>query len=379
MANIFDELPIRDIVLRNRIVVSPMCEYSSVDGFANDWHLVHLGSRAVGGASLVFTEATAVTPEGRISPQDLGIWKDEHIEMLSRITRFLREQGAVPGMQLAHAGRKGSTRVPWEKPGAVPVAEGGWEPVAPSSVAFDPTYPMPRALGVDEIRRVVAAFGTAAQRALEAGFLVLEIHAAHGYLLHEFLSPLSNKRMDTYGGSFENRTRLLREVVSAVREVWPENYPLFVRISATDWLEGDAWDADQSVELAKMIGPLGVDLIDCSSGGIAPGAKIPVGPGYQVPFAERVRRESGILTGAVGMITQPAQADEIVRDGKADVVIIARQLLRQPYWPLQVARELGFPQSWPVQYLRAATDASPRRRSVEVPAPRRGLRAASKV
>lgn len=379
MANIFDELPIRDIVLRNRIVVSPMCEYSSVDGFANDWHLVHLGSRAVGGAALVFTEAAAVTAEGRISPQDLGIWKDGHTEMLSRITRFVREQGAVPGMQLAHAGRKGSTRVPWEAPGAVPVAEGGWEPVAPSALGFSPEYPMPKALAAEGIRSVVAAFRAAAQRAFEAGFLVLEIHSAHGYLLHEFLSPIANKRTDSYGGSFENRTRLLREVVAAVREVWPENYPLFVRISATDWIERGAWDIDQSVELAKMIGLLGVDLVDCSSGGIAPGVKIPAGPGYQVPFAERVKRESGILTGAVGMITQAGQADEIVRDGKADVVIVAREFLRHPYWPLQVARELGFPESWPVQYLRAATDESARRRRIEPPAPRRGARAATNV
>lgn len=377
MANVFDELAIRDLVLRNRIVVSPMCEYSSADGFANDWHLVHLGSRAVGGAALVFTEASAVTPEGRISPQDLGIWKDEHIEMLARITRFVREQGAAPGMQLAHAGRKGSTRVPWETPGAVTPGEGGWTPVAPSAVAFDTSYPMPRALELAEIRGVAEAFRAAAQRALEAGFLVLEIHSAHGYLLHEFLSPVANKRTDAYGGSFENRTRLLREVIGAVRDVWPENYPLFVRISATDWMEGDAnsWDADQSVELAKMIGPLGVDLVDCSSGGIAPRVRIPVGPGYQVQFAERVRRESGLLTGAVGMITEAGQADGIIRDGKADMVIIAREFLRHPYWPLEVARKMGFPETWPVQYLRAATDESPRRRVMEAPAAKRGVRA----
>lgn len=378
MANIFDELAVRDVVLRNRIVVSPMCEYSSTDGFANDWHLVHLGSRAVGGAALVFTEATAVTAEGRISPQDLGIWKDDHIEMLARIARFVREQGAVPGVQLAHAGRKGSTRVPWEKSGAVPEAEGGWTPVAPSVLAFDPKYPKPRALDTEGIRGVVAAFRVATERALRAGFLVLEIHAAHGYLLHEFLSPVANKRTDTYGGSFENRTRLLREVVAAVREVWPENYPLFVRISATDWIESDAWDVDQSVELAKVIGPMGVDLMDSSSGGIAPGVRIPVGPGYQVGFAERIKRESGILTGAVGMITQAGQADQIIREDKADVVIVAREFLRHPYWPLQVARDLGFPESWPVQYLRAATDISPRRRPIEPPPPMRGVRAASR-
>jgi 2,4-dienoyl-CoA reductase-like NADH-dependent reductase (Old Yellow Enzyme family) len=378
MANLFDELTIRDITLRNRFTVSPMCEYSSTDGFANDWHLVHLGSRAVGGAALVFTEATAVTPEGRISPNDLGIWKDEHIEPLSRIARFIRQQGAVPGMQLAHAGRKGSTRVPWEKPGAIPESEGGWIPVAPSSLAFDATYATPRMLDQEGIRGVVRAFAQAAQRSLDAGFLVLEIHAAHGYLLHEFLSPVSNTRTDAYGGSFENRTRLLREVVAAVREVWPENYPLFVRISATDWLEKgrEAWDADQSVALALMLAPLGVDLIDCSSGGIAPGAKIRVGPGYQVQFAERIKRETGILTGAVGMITTPDQADTIIREEQADLIIVAREFLRQPYWPLSIARELGFPVSWPVQYLRASPDGTPRRQAVDAPEPKRRVGAA---
>jgi 2,4-dienoyl-CoA reductase-like NADH-dependent reductase (Old Yellow Enzyme family) len=377
MPNVSNELIIRDVTLRNRIVVSPMCEYSSTDGFVNDWHLVHLGSRAVGGAALVFTEATAVTPEGRISPQDLGIWKDEHIEPLARITRFIREQGAVPGMQLAHAGRKGSTRAPWEKPGEVPVSEGGWVPVAPSALRFDPTYPMPRELRAQEIRDVVAAFRAAAKRALAAGFMVLEIHSAHGYLLHEFLSPVSNNRFDAYGGSFENRTRLLCEVITAVREVWPENYPVFVRISATDWIRGDAWDVEQTVALAEKIGPLGVDLMDCSSGGIAPGAKIPVGPGYQVPLAERVKRETGILTGAVGMITQPAQANEIISDEKADLIIVAREFLRHPYWPLQVAKELGFPAPWPVQYLRAAADGSPRRQPVVAPEPKRRVSAKS--
>jgi len=360
------------------LVVSPVCEYSSTDGFANDWHLVHLGSRAVGGAALVFTEATAVTAAGRISPQDLGIYKDEHIEMLARITRFLSEQGAVPGMQLAHAGRKGSTRVPWETPGAVPLNDGGWVPVAPTAVAFAPTYPMPKALDAAGIRGVVRAFAAAANRALEAGFAVLEIHSAHGYLLHEFLSPVSNQRTDSYGGSLENRTRLLREVVEAVREVWPENYPLFVRVSSTDWLDGNAWDAEQSVYLAKILRTLGVDLIDCSSGGIAPGVKIPMGPGYQVQFAERIRREAEILTGAVGLITEAKQADAIVREGKADLVIVAREFLRNPYWPLDAATELGSSQSWPVQYLRAAADRTPRREPAEVAAPKHGIRAVSR-
>jgi 2,4-dienoyl-CoA reductase-like NADH-dependent reductase (Old Yellow Enzyme family) len=363
---IFDPLEIRGAKLPNRIVVSPMCEYSSTDGFANDWHLVHLGSRAVGGAGLVFTEATAVTPEGRISPQDLGIWKDDHIEFLARITKFIRSQGAVPGIQLAHAGRKGSTVRPWEGASAVPISDGGWKPVAPSAIPFADTYAMPGALDEAGIRNVVRAFGDAARRACEAGFGVVEIHSAHGYLLHEFLSPLSNRRTDSYGGSFENRTRLLKEVIVAVRRVWPEDRALFVRISATDWIEG-GWDLDQSVELARRIGPLGVDLVDCSSGGILPSAKIPVAPGYQVPFAERIRSETGMPTGAVGVITTAAQADLILREEKADLVIMARELLRRPYWVLDAARELGFPVSWPVQYLRAAPDGSPAREAVSWP------------
>jgi 2,4-dienoyl-CoA reductase-like NADH-dependent reductase (Old Yellow Enzyme family) len=363
---IFDPLEIRGTKLPNRIVVSPMCEYSSTDGFANDWHLVHLGSRAVGGAGLVFTEATAVTPEGRISPQDLGIWKDDHIEFLTRITKFIRSQGAVPGIQLAHAGRKGSTVRPWEGARAVPISDGGWKPVAPSAIPFADAYAVPEALDEAGIRNVVQAFADAARRACDAGFGIIEIHSAHGYLLHEFLSPLSNKRADSYGGSFENRTRLLREVIGAIRRVWPEDCALFVRISATDWIEG-GWDLDQSVELTKRIGPLGVDLVDCSSGGILPGAKIPTGPGYQVPFAERIRSETGTPTGAVGMISTPAQADAILREGKADLIIMARELLRKPYWALDAARELGFPVSWPVQYLRAAPDGSPGREAVNWP------------
>ena len=363
---LFDELTIRELTLRNRIVVSPMCQYSSEDGFATDWHLVHLGSRAIGGASVVFTEAAAVSAEGRISPQDLGIYKDQHIEQLARITRFLREQGTIPGIQLAHAGRKGSTVRPWEGSGAVPESKGGWKPVAPSAVPFSEAHAKPIALDENGIRGVVKSFANAAQRALEAGFQVIEIHSAHGYLLHEFLSPISNTRTDSYGGSLENRCRLLCEVVAAIRRVWPEGFPLFVRISATDWIEG-GWDIDQSVELAKKIGPLGVDLIDCSSGGIAPGANIPIQPGYQVPFAQEIRYETKIMTGAVGLITSARQADTILREENADIVILAREFLRQPYWPLQVASELGFAVPWPVQYLRAAPDGTPAREPIRPP------------
>jgi 2,4-dienoyl-CoA reductase-like NADH-dependent reductase (Old Yellow Enzyme family) len=365
---LFDPLPLRSLTARNRIMVSPMCQYSRSDGFANDWHLVHLGSRAVGGASIVFTEATAVTANGRISPQDLGIWKDDHIEYLSRITRFVREQGAIPSMQLAHAGRKASTRAPWEAPGAIPVSEVGWIPVAPSAIPFSETYAKPAALDENGIQAVVKAFAEAARRALDAGFLALEIHAAHGYLIHEFFSSLSNQRTDAYGGTFENRTRILHDIVVAVRHVWPDHLPLFVRISATDWME-HAWDLKQSIELAKRIRPLGVDLIDCSSGGLVPNAQIPLGPGYQVPFAEAIRREASILTAAVGMITTPAQASEILSEGKADLIVMAREFLRQPYWPLHAADEEKFRTSWPVQYLRAAHRDTPRREPLDVPEP----------
>ena len=358
MSHLFDPLTIRRLIFANRVFVSPMCEYSSDDGFANDWHLVHLGSRAVGGAGLVLTEATAVSAEGRISPQDLGIWKDDHIDFLSRIVRFIHEQGSVAGMQLAHAGRKASTYRPWSGNGAVPVANGGWPDVlAPSAVAFAEAYPMPQELTLDGIARVTNAFVDAARRAHQAGFRVIELHAAHGYLLHEFLSPLSNQRQDHYGGSFENRTRLLREVVQAVRRVWPEAAPLFVRISATDWVEG-GWDIEQSVELARHLKLLGVDFIDCSTGGNAAQAKIPVGPGYQVPFAERIRRDAGILTGAVGLITEPSQAEHIVSSGQADAVLLARELLRDPYFPLRAARELGQEIGWPAQYLRAGPNTT---------------------
>src|SRR5277367_906625 len=357
MTHLFDPLAIRDIRFANRVFVSPMCQYSSTDGYANDWHFVHLGSRAVGGAGLVLTEAAAVLPEGRISPQDLGIWMDEHIEPLARIVRFIHEQGSVAGLQLAHAGRKASTYCPWAGHGRVPETEGGWNNVvAPSALAFA-DYPMPRALSIDGIRNIVSAFAAAARRACEAGFRVIEIHAAHGYLIHEFLSPLSNQRTDAYGGSFENRTRVLREIVSAVRGSWPEGAPLFVRISATDWIEG-AWDVQQSVELARQVKELGADLIDCSSGGNVPHAEITAGPGYQTPFAEQIRREANILTGAVGVVTSPIQAEHILVTGQADAVIIAREFLRDPYWPLRAAGELVQPTSWPVQYLRAAPEGS---------------------
>lgn len=358
MAHLFDSLVIRDLKFANRVFVSPMCQYSSTDGHANDWHFVHLGSRAVGGAGLVLTEATAVLAEGRISPQDLGIWSDDHIEPLARIVDFIHEQGSVAGMQLAHAGRKASTYRPWEGHGTVPETEGGWNKVlAPSAVAFADHYPLPQAASKQEIQGIVAAFGEAARRACEAGFRVVEIHAAHGYLIHEFLSPLSNQRSDAYGGSFENRTRILREIVAAVRRSWPEGAPVFVRISATEWVDG-GWDIQQSIELARQVKELGVDLIDCSSGGNVAQAKIPVGPGYQTAFAERIRRESGVLTGALGMITSSVQAEHILATGQADAVIIAREMLRDPYWPLRAARELGQSISWPVQYLRAGPEGA---------------------
>ena len=366
MTHLFDRLAIRDITFANRVFVSPMCEYSSTDGFANDWHFVHLGSRAVGGAGLVLTEATAVLPEGRISPHDLGIWKDDHIESLARIVRFIHEQGSAAGMQLAHAGRKASTYAPGKGHGRIPEGEGGWNNVvAPSALPFTEGYPMPQALSIDGIQKIASAFAAAARRACEAGFRVIEIHAAHGYLIHEFLSTFSNQRTDAYGGSFENRTRILREIVAAVRDSWPERAPLFVRISATDWIDG-GWDIQQSVELARQLKELGADLIDCSSGGNVAHAKIPVGPGYQTQFAEQIRREAGILTGAVGMITSPVQAEHIMVTGQADAVVIAREFLRDPYWPLRAARELGQSISWPVQYLRAAPEGSQARAPVDL-------------
>ncbi len=352
-AHLFTPLQIRDVRLRNRIGVSPMCQYSSHDGYASDWHFVHLGSRAVGGAAMVMAEAAAVLPEGRISPQDLGIWSDGHVAMLSKIFRFVEEHGAVPAMQLAHAGRKASTDVPWNGTRPIEESQGGWSPIyAPSAVPFGEKYATPEALDERGIARVVDAFASAARRALDAGAKIVEIHSAHGYLLHEFLSPLSNFRNDRYGGSFENRTRALREVVQAVRGVWPSSLPLFVRISSTDWAEG-GWTIDDSVRLAKDLGPLGVDLIDCSSAAILPGIHVPLGPGFQVPFAERIRKDAGLLTAAVGLITAPQQADHIVRTGQADLVLLARELLRDPYWPLRAADELRQDGPWPKQYLRA--------------------------
>lgn len=353
MPHLFEPVTFRELTLRNRIVVSPMCQYSAYEGFINDWHFVHLASRAVGGAGLVFTEATAVTPEGRISPEDLGIWDDVHAGAFERTARFVKGEGAAFGIQLAHSGRKGSTVRPWDGQGAVPAGAGGWQPIAPSAVPFADNYPMPCEMTHDDIARIVDAFRRAALRALHVGFDVVEVHAAHGYLIHEFLSPLSNRRTDEYGGSFDNRVRLCIEVVDAVRSVWSDPLPLFVRISSTDWTDG-GWDIEQSVELARRLRGHGVDLIDCSSGGNVASAKIPLGPGYQVAFAERIRRDGAIATGAVGLITDPKEADAIIRDGRADVILLARAMLRDPYWPLRAARELGYDVPWPAQYLRAA-------------------------
>ena len=351
--SLFEPFTLRGVTMRNRIVVSPMCQYSSTDGLADDWHLVHLGQFAVGGAAVVFTEATAVAADGRISPRDLGLWSDEHLPMLARIARFVREHGAVFGMQLSHAGRKASTARPWEGGGPVSADSGGWSPIhAPSAIPFTDGYQTPRALTPDGIAGVVRAFAEAARRAREAGVQFIELHAAHGYLLHEFLSPLANRRTDAYGGAFENRVRLLLEVVDAVRGVWPDELPLAVRISATDWREG-GWTVEESIALAKLLGPRGVDLIDCSSGGVISGVRIPVGPGYQTPLAARVRAESGVATGTVGFITSPEQADTIIRTGQADVVIMARELLRDPHWPLRAARALKVDLAWPPQYERA--------------------------
>jgi 2,4-dienoyl-CoA reductase-like NADH-dependent reductase (Old Yellow Enzyme family) len=360
MPGLFDPLVLRDVSLRNRVIVSPMCQYSSQDGLANEWHAVHLGSRAVGGAALVFTEATAVTPEGRISPQDLGIWSDAHADALAPIVRFIRGQAALSGVQLAHAGRKGSTRRPWEGSGGIAPADGGWQPLGPGDEPFAPDYPVPKALDADGIRAIVAAFRDAARRALAIGVEVIEVHAAHGYLVHEFLSPLSNTRTDAYGGSFDNRIRLCLEIVDAVREVWPDRLPLFVRLSATEWVPG-GWDIEDSIALARRLRAHGVDLVDCSSGGNVPKADIPLGPGYQVPLAERIRHDAGMPTGAVGMITTPAQANEIIAQGRADCVLLAREMLRDPYWPMRAAAELGHAMDWPSQYLRAAPPRSPAR------------------
>ena len=349
---LFEPLTQRSLTLRNRIVISPMCQYSAQDGVPNTWHSVHLGSRAAGGAGVVITEATAVSPEGRISAYDTGIWNDAQRDAWRSIAAFITEQGAVPGMQLAHAGRKASAWRPWEGGGSLPTEQGAWQTVAPSAIPFDKDWQMPQALDGDGIRKVIADFRAAAIRAKEAGFKLIEVHGAHGYLLHQFLSPLSNRRDDDYGGSFENRTRLLRQVIVAVREVWPDELPLWLRISATDWAD-HGWTIDDSVRLAGELSALGVDLVDVSSGGLVPHVKIPLGPGYQVPFAARIRQETGIATGAVGLITEPAQADGIIAGGAADVVLIARASLRDPYFPRRAAQELGASLTPPVQYQRA--------------------------
>ncbi|WP_254562532.1 NADPH dehydrogenase NamA [Dyadobacter diqingensis] len=352
MSKLFSPLAIKSIQFKNRITVSPMCQYSSVDGFADDWHLVHLGSRAVGGAGLIISEATAVSPEGRISPDDLGIWKDEHIEKLKQITSFINQQGAVPGIQLAHAGRKASTAAAWKGRGKVEPGDGGWTPVSASAIAFSDTYPMPDELDHSGIEKIIRDFTDAAKRALAAGFKVIELHAAHGYLIHQFLSPLSNQRTDTYGGSFENRTRLLMEIIGNVKTVWPSDLPIFVRISATDWADG-GWNLDDSVELSLQLKSAGIDLIDVSTGGLVSYAKIPVGPAYQLPFASRIKKETGILTGTVGMITSATQAETILVNEDADMIIMARELLRNPYFPLHAAHELRDQINWPIQYDRA--------------------------
>ena len=349
MAKLFEPLQTGNITLKNRIAVSPMCQYSSVDGFANDWHLVHLGSRAVGGAGLVITEAAAVSPEGRISPDDLGIWKDAHIPFLKRITSFISEQGAVPGIQLAHAGRKASVHSPWK--GGKPLAEGAWQTVGPSAIPFKEDWHTPVSLDKNGIKKVMEDFRRAAERSLAAGFQLIEIHAAHGYLLHQFYSPLSNHRKDEYGGDFDNRIRLLLDVVRVVQSVIGKDFPLLVRISATDWVEG-GWTIEDSVQLALVLKEAGVHLLDCSSGGNAI-AKIPVGPLYQAGFAERIKKETGMLTGAVGMITTPQEAEAILQNEGADLIIMARQLLREPYFPLHAAKELDEDIHWPVQYERA--------------------------
>jgi 2,4-dienoyl-CoA reductase-like NADH-dependent reductase (Old Yellow Enzyme family) len=352
MSVLFSPLVIKDITFRNRIVISPMCQYSSADGFANDWHLVHLGSRAVGGASLIIQEATAVSPEGRISPGDLGIYLDDHVDMLQRITSFIHHHGGVAGIQLAHAGRKASCALPSDGGRQIGEEKGGWKTVGPSAVAFYPEDETPLALDTNGIRKVKTDFKAAAVRALKAGYKLIEIHAAHGYLIHQFLSPLSNQRKDNYGGSFENRIRLLLEITEEIQTVWPQNLPLFVRISATDWAE-NGWDINESVQLSSILKQKGVDLIDTSSGGLVTGVKIPLGPGYQTVFSERIKKETGILTGAVGLITEVKQAESILVKEQADLILIARASLRDPYFALHAAKESGDNIEWPLQYTRA--------------------------
>jgi 2,4-dienoyl-CoA reductase-like NADH-dependent reductase (Old Yellow Enzyme family) len=357
MPHLFEPLRLREVTLANRIGIPPMCQYSARDGAASDWHFVHYGTRAVGGAGLMIVEATAVLPEGRISPGDLGLWDDRQVEPLARIARFARERGCTIAVQLAHAGRKAGVGLGWEKQHSLALEEGGWIPVAPSPLSFGDGYATPAALDEAGIRSVIAAFVAAARRTRDAGFDAIEIHAAHGYLLHQFLSPLSNRRADAWGGSFDNRTRLVREVVAAVRAEWPQQLPLLIRLSATDWVDG-GWNADETVELCRVVKGLGIDLVDVSSAGLVPTAQIPVGTGFQTGFATRVRNEAGIPTAAVGLITSPAQADHIVRTGQADMVLLGREMLRNPYWPMTAAQELGVASAWPRQYLRAAPSGS---------------------
>lgn len=352
MSKLFSPLRIKDIIFKNRLVVSPMCQYTSNDGFASDFHLVHLGSRAMGGFGLIIQEATAVSPEGRITPGDMGIWKDKHIDKLKEITKFIHEHGSIAGMQLAHAGRKASCAIPWEGGKQLQQTQGAWKTWSASAVPFYPDDDTPMEMNMEDIQKVIEDFKTAAQRSLFAGYKLIEIHAAHGYLVHQFLSPLTNKRSDNYGGSFENRIRLLLEIVRAINSVWPENFPLFVRISATDYVEG-GWSLEESTQLAAILKNMGVDLIDCSSGGIVPEVKIPLGPGYQVQFSEQIKKETGIMTGAVGLITNAKQAEEILTKGKADFILVARASLRDPYFALHAAHDLGDDVDWPVQYVRA--------------------------
>ena len=352
MSQLFSPFQLRGVTFKNRIFVSPMCQYSADEGMPNDWHLVHLGSRAVGGAGLVMAEATAVAPEGRISPRDLGLWSDAQSAAFARIARFIKDQQSVPAIQLAHAGRKASSDLPWRKIKQLTEAEGGWQTIAPSAVPFASDNPVPQEMTAQQIANVVQQFTDAAQRSVEARFEVIEIHMAHGYLLHEFLSPLCNFRTDEFGGDFAGRTRFPLQVAEAVRRVCPDSMPVLVRISATDWAEG-GWDLSQAIAFARLLKERGIDLIDCSGGGAVPGVKIPVGPGYQVPFAAAIRKEAEIATGAVGLITAAPQAEQIIAHGQADVVLLAREMLRDPYWPLHAAQVLGINLPWPVQYERA--------------------------
>jgi len=352
MSKLFTPIQMRSITLRNRIFVSPMCQYSCQDGMPDDWHLVHLGSRAVGGAALVMVEATAVTPEGRISLGDCGLWNDAQAEAFAPIARFIAAQGAVPAIQLGHAGRKASVQAPWLGGAAVSASDGGWQPCAPSPVSFGTGSPEPQELNAVDLDLICTQFEQSTRRALRAGFQIVEVHMAHGYLLHQFLSPLSNQRNDDFGGSIENRMRFPLQVARRVREIWPKNLPVMVRISATDWVDG-GWDLTQSLELCRHLKELGIDLIDCSTGGLIPDAVIPAAPGFQTPFAAKIRQEIGVATGAVGMITSPAQAEQIVATGNADAVFLARELLRDPYWPMHAARVLKADHTWPVQYERA--------------------------